>query len=198
MIDTVIFDIGNVLVDFAWEDFLREHGAADEDFVKIADATVRSSDWSEFDRGVLSDDEVIDLFVSNDPSMGNKITDIFTDLRGIVTKRDYAIGWINELKSKGKKVLVLSNFSKSAEHDNPEAMSFLKAVDGGILSYKDKVIKPDPAIYKLLIERYGLNPQNCVFIDDTQKNLDAAEKFGINTILFTEIGQVREKLADIL
>ena len=77
-------------------------------------------------------------------------------------------------------------------------MSFLSFTDGGILSYKDKVIKPDPAIYRLLIERYDLVPENCVFIDDTQKNLDAAEKIGIKTILFTEIGQVRWQLDEIM
>lgn len=201
MIDTVIFDIGNVLVGFSgstWERFLQNHGADKEDFEKISDATVRSDDWSEYDKGILTDAQIIDLFVENDPLVENQIRSTFTDLKGVVDKRDYAIDWIKGLKDKGMKVLYLSNFSKTAEHDNPDAMSFLSYTDGGILSYKDKVIKPDPAIYRLLIERYDLVPENCVFVDDTQKNLDAAEKIGIKTILFTEIGQVRRQLDEIM
>lgn len=198
MIDTVIFDIGNVLVNFAWRDFLKMRGVSDEDFEKVADATVRSSDWSEYDRGILSYSEIIDLYVQNDPSMEEQIRHTFTDLKGLITKRNYAVGWIKQLKAKGIKVLYLSNYSEFAERDNPEAIDFLKYMDGGILSYKDKVIKPDPAIYRLLIKRYDLIPQNCVFIDDTKINLDAAEKFGIKTILFTDIDYVKSSLNDII
>ena len=57
-------------------------------------------------------------------------------------------------------------------------------MDGGILSYQDLVIKPEPEIYRLLIERYHLIPEECVFLDDLQANLDGAAAFGIHTILF--------------
>ena len=67
---------------------------------------------------------------------------------GIVTRADYAIPWIQKLKSAGYQVLVLSNFSDKVKRDNEDAMDFLEYVDGGILSYRDGVIKPDPAIYR--------------------------------------------------
>ena len=54
--------------------------------------------------------------------------------------------------------------------------------------------KPDPAIYRLLLDRYSLNPEECVFLDDIQKNLDAAKAFGIHTILFRSMEQAREEL----
>ena len=78
--------------------------------------------------------------------------------------------------------------------ENPDALEFLEYVDGGILSYRDGVIKPDPAIYRLLLDRYSLNPEECVFLDDIQKNLDAAKAFGIHTILFRSMEQAREEL----
>ncbi|MDE5718684.1 MAG: HAD-IA family hydrolase [Lachnospiraceae bacterium] len=74
------------------------------------------------------------------------------------------------------------------------ALDFLPHMDGGILSYEDKVIKPMPEIYQLLIDRYGLTPEECVFLDDTQRNLDGAEKFGIHTILFKNQAQAIEEL----
>ncbi len=61
-------------------------------------------------------------------------------------------------------------------------------------SYQEKIIKPMQEIYQLLIDRYGLVPEECVFLDDTQKNLDGAEKFGIHTILFRNQAQAVEEL----
>ena len=102
-INTVIFDIGGVLVDFSWEDVIRRHGF-DEDMVqRIGNASVRSSAWDEFDRGVLSTKEIIDGFVKNDPEIEDAIRLAFSDLTGLLIKRDRTIPWIKELKSKGYK-----------------------------------------------------------------------------------------------
>ena len=57
-------------------------------------------------------------------------------------------------------------------------------MDGGILSYKVKLTKPDPEIYKLLLSMYSLKAEECVFIDDTPKNVDAAMKLGIKGIVY--------------
>lgn len=102
----------------------------------------------------------------------------------MLVRYDYAISWIKELKQKGYQVLVLSNFASKAFDDCQEVLDFLPFVDGGILSYRERVIKPEPEIYQLLIDRYQLVPEECVFLDDTLKNLTAAEAFGIHTIHF--------------
>lgn len=67
-------------------------------------------------------------------------------------------------------------------------------MDGGILSYRDKLIKPQREIYQLLLERYGLKAEESVFLDDTEKNLSGAEKLGIRTILFQSREQAVEDL----
>ena len=67
-------------------------------------------------------------------------------------------------------------------------------MDGGILSYQEKIIKPMPEIYQLLIDRYSLVPEECVFMDDTPANLTGAEKFGIHTIHFQDREQAIEEL----
>ena len=67
-------------------------------------------------------------------------------------------------------------------------------MDGGILSYQEKIIKPMPEIYQLLIDRYDLTPEECVFLDDTPRILEAAEKFGIHTILFKDQAQAIAEL----
>lgn len=194
-IDTVIFDIGGVLADFCWEEFIKEKGYVEDTVDKIADASVRSEAWNEFDRGVLDTADVIKEFVKNNKSLEAELYDCFSDLTGILRKRERTIPWIRALKKEGYKVLVLSNYSKQAEDTNPFMKEFLNEVDGGILSYKEKIIKPDRKIFELICERYDLSPFKCVFIDDTKKNVDAAKAFGMKSILFKDYEQVDSELS---
>ncbi len=196
-IDTVVFDIGNVLVNFSWREKLEKLGFEDGMIERIAKATVDSSDWVELDRGVLTTEEIIDLFVENDPEIESEIRRAFADFTGIVTRREETIPWIRSLKAAGYKVLVLSNFSKVAVEGCADAMKFLEEVDGGILSYRDKVVKPDEAIYKLLMERYDLVPGKTVFIDDTPVNIETAKRLGWKGIVFKSREQVIEDLTKL-
>jgi len=195
-IDTIILDMGNVLVDFCWDDMLIEKGLPKDKVDRFGKATIFSSDWKEFDLGNLSKEEIIDLFVKNDPEMEDDFRKYLSDMKGIVKLRNYTIPFIEGLKKARYKVLVLSNFSKYIIDDNPDDMRYLSLFDGGIISYKDHVIKPNADIYKLLIDRYNLNPKNCIFIDDMKENIDAARKFGINTILFKNIDDTLEELKE--
>lgn len=184
MIKTIIFDIGNVLADFTWKEFFEAKGYQGEMLDRIAKATVGNEKWNEYDRGTISDEEIIQSFVESDPEIKDDIIKCLTNVKGIVTRNDYAIPWIQELKQKGYQVLYLSNFSRKAEVECADALDFLPYLDGGILSYQEKVIKPMPEIYQILIDRYRLVPEECIFLDDLEKNLKGAEVFGIHTIQF--------------
>ena len=194
MITTIIFDIGNVLADFVWREHYERFGFDADMVERLGDATVRSPLWNEYDRGIMSDEELLQGFIDNDPQIEAEIRRVLSDVSTSVSRNDYAIPWIHELQDKGYRCLYLSNFSKRAHRECAAALDFLPHMDGGILSYQDKVIKPMPEIYQLLIDRYGLVPEECVFLDDTQRNLDAAEKFGIHTIRFQNQAQAIEEL----
>ena len=196
MIKNVIFDIGNVLTDFRWKAFLEDKGFAGEDLERIANASVLSPIWAELDRGVWSFEEVMAGFIKNDPGMEEKLHKAFDDMTDIVTIRDYAIPWIKELKKQGFRVYYLSNFSEKIERECEKALVFRGETDGGILSWMDKVIKPDPTIYKLLLERFGLNPSECIFLDDTEKNIQAGEALGIRGIVYVSQAQAIKELED--
>ncbi len=184
MIRTIIFDIGNVLTAFGWRDFMGSFGFDKETEAKVCRATVESPFWCECDRGVLSDEEILNGFIQNDPSVEKELRQVYSNLHGIVTRLDYAIPWIQELKEKGYQVLVLSNFSEKGWHENQDALDFMEYVDGGIISYTKQLIKPDPAIYRLLLDQYGLKAEECVFLDDTAVNVKGAERVGMNGIVF--------------
>ena len=194
MIKNIIFDIGNVLMPFAYRPFFECFGYEGEILERLCRATAQSPDWNELDRGVLSYEEVLERFIRNDPQLEEIIRKVFVDLHGILGLYDYTEGWIKQLKEAGYGVYYLSNFFQKADEDCRELMGFLDLTDGGILSYKDKVTKPDREIYELLLSRYGLNAEECVFLDDTEKNIMGARAVGIEGILFKSRSQAVEEL----
>lgn len=194
MIKNIIFDIGNVLTVFCWEKYFKSFGYPEEVVERLARATVRNQVWNEYDRGVMSAEEILQAFIQSDPDMEEYIYKVTENLSGILERCDYAIPWIRELQEKGYKVYYLSNFFEKAERECAEALDFIPYMDGGILSYKEKLIKPDAAIYELLLKRYGLAAEECVFLDDKEENCRAAKKAGMQAICFKTREQAVKEL----
>ncbi len=194
MVKNIVFDIGNVLTDFRWKEFLQEKGLDDAMIKRIARASVQTPYWDEFDRGAWEEEETMQAFIALDPGIEKELRLAYTNISGMVRKRDYAIPWIDALKAKGYGVYYLSNFSKKAYNECRDALDFLDHCDGGILSYRELIVKPDHDIYKLFLVRYGLKAEECVFLDDTQRNVDAAIACGFHSFLFTTKEQAQEDL----
>lgn len=182
MINTVIFDIGNVLADFSWEPFYRSFGFSEEVFEKLADATVRSPEWNELDRGAWTTEQIIEAFIANDPSVEQEIRRIFQNINPMVSRREYAVEWVCFLKKAGYRVLYLSNFGEITRAHCQDALAFMPFMDGGIMSYEVKMIKPEPEIYQALVEKYNLIPEECVFVDDLLVNVEQARKIGMKAV----------------
>ena len=198
MITTVIFDMGNVLIDFRWAQLFREMGLSGERFDRMAKATVLDPVWSEFDRGFWTDEMMLEGFVKNDPGMEKEITQMMNEyFPRLLKKFDYTDEWLDSIKAKGYKIYILSNFSAKAFRDCTDQLDYVSKADGAVISYKVGLIKPDPAIYRYLLDTYDIDPKEAVFIDDVQENLDAAAEFGITGILFTDRKSADEELAKL-
>ena len=197
MIRNIVFDIGNVLTDFRWREFLQDKGFDDDMVDRIARASFMSPFWEEFDRGDWDEERLLQEFIKNDPEIEKELRMAFQQVNGMVTLRDYAIPWIEELKGKGYRVLYLSNFSYKAYVECADALVFLPYMDGGILSYRERLIKPYPEIYRLLMDRYSLQPEETVFLDDTLKNVEAARALGICGIHFKSKEQACRELEEL-
>lgn len=196
MINTVIFDIGNVLIDFDWGEYIKELVPAE--LFPIIKGAMFSEFWNEMDRGVLTDEEMIAGFTERAGGYENEIRLAYREVGRALAQRSYAIPWIKELKEKCLKVLYLSNYSYHVMRSNPDALSFTKHMDGGVFSCEVKLIKPDPEIYKTLFAKYSLIPSECVFIDDNAANIAAAQALGLNTIHFTGYDAARTELDRLL
>ena len=79
MITTIIFDIGNVLADFTWEAHYRSFGYSEEILERLANATVKNPLWNEYDRGVMSDEEIVQSFIERDPGIEKEIREALRD-----------------------------------------------------------------------------------------------------------------------
>ena len=198
MIRNIIFDIGNVLVDFCWMDHILRFGYGQETAVRIGRAMMQSPQWAEIDRGVWTMDELLDHFIANDPGIEQEIRTVFSDLGTIVREREGSISWIRSLKEAGYRVYYLSNFSRRVETEAAGELTFLREMDGGILSYQEQLIKPDRAVYELLMERYGLSAEESVFLDDTRENVEAAIELGMRGILVESQEQAKYRLQELL
>ena len=196
MIDTIIFDLGNVLIDFCWEKCFRKTlGLSGDTFERLANATTRNETWNRNDKGDLSDEEILAEFISNDPGIEKEIRALWDNISDVLEPFDYAGAWIRDLKKRGFKVYILSNFSRKAYTEGADKLKFVKEADGALISYEEKLIKPDPAIYELLLKRYDITPENAVFFDDREDNVEAAIKCGINGVVFTSKDKAEEYIA---
>ena len=183
MIRTVIFDIGNVLVNFDWKSYV--YRTFDEQTANIlADAIWNSGYWVEFDRGVLSDAEIVTLMEQAAPGYENEIHTVLEHSGEFLEKYAYTNEWIEALKNAGYRVLYLSNYGESLMERRPDVLDFLSMMDGGLFSCYAKLIKPDPEIYAMICQNYGLNPEECLFLDDSEANVKAAKNFGLHAICF--------------
>ena len=197
-INTVIFDIGGVLVELGRMRFINQFGYPAGISERLMESTLRSPHWKQLDIGLLSDEEVIDLFVLETPELEREIRHVMENINGIVRRMDTSIPWIEEIKESGRRVLYLSNYSTKVTRDNIEAMDFLEHMDGGIMSCDYHVIKPDPAFYRILIDRYDLVPEECVFLDDLYFFFNDTATTEIYTILVRDHEQAAADLRKLL
>lgn len=198
MIRNVILDVGNVLVDYCWKKHLNSFGFSEEIAKRVAAATALSEDWDEYDRGVLTDDEVLNRFIENDPGVEKEIRMYVENLSGVIEVYPYAEQWIRDLKAQGLHVYILSNFGEKCYNDCGSKMDFTGLVDGAVFSWREKVIKPDDAIYQCILKRYQLIPEECMFFDDREVNVEGAKRNGIHGIVFEDQAQANRELSALL
>lgn len=194
MIKNIILDIGDVLAKSNYHEFFLNKGYDEKTVDRLEKATFFSPVWKELDRGVWGFPQISDGFVKNDPELESQLRTFFNDMSGFIKAFPYAVDWVCSLKESGLKVFCLSNISGKICDDCAEELEFLKYVDGKILSYEERLIKPDPEIFKRLLDRYGLSADECIFVDDIEQNVIAAKELGIHGIVFQNKSQAEHEI----
>ena len=198
-INTIIFDIGNVLAKFRWKEFLASFGYSDELYNRLANAMFLSTAWAELDRGAKSDEEILQMMYNNAPDLKEEINHVWnTGREKFVIEYDFSEAWVKDLKERGYSVYLLSNYGKTLFQVAKRKFKFLNYVDGGVISYEIKHIKPEKEIYETLIQKYNLIPETAVFLDDLPQNTEAARQLGFHTVIVTDHETAVLQLEDLL
>lgn len=185
MIKNIVFDVGDVLIRFRYRDHMRDLGFSEDVIETLSRDMVLTEFWSLMDQGVKMEKDAVEHFSTLMPTLRREIEYFWQNTEGLVEEYPYSTPLIRKLKAEGYKVYLLSNYPKETAERHWPTFSFVPETDGYIISAFEKMIKPDPAFYRLLFTRFGLVPEECLFIDDREKNLVGAKEVGMETILFT-------------
>lgn len=194
MIRNIIFDVGNVLVEYSWERMLKALHITGEAYDAVAKATVLSPMWNELDRSLLSDEEILEGFIQNAPEYEKEIRLVWDNIPESIQCYDYSVEWVRKFRKKGYKTYILSNYSKRGYEATKQELPFVTDMDGVLFSYEVKLVKPEPEIYQTLLEKFRLKTEECVFLDDNEKNVIAAKEAGIHAIHFRNKEQAEAEL----
>lgn len=198
MTRNIIFDFGAVLVDwnphYVFDNYFGDRDKADRFLSEIC-----NMEWnSQMDAGKSFDQGVAELSAVH-PEWKKEIElyrDRWTDMMGDAVPGMYEL--VKSLKDRGLKIYGLTNWSAETFYRICDNYPVFSLLDGKVVSGEEHVIKPSPEIYRILIDRYGLVPEESVFIDDNPANAAAASALGIKGIVFTGAEALRETLDELL
>ncbi len=194
MIKNIIFDLGNVLINFKPYEFLLRFTNDKEYIDQFISKVTRSKTWLELDRGTESLENARTIFLSKYPQEKDFIEQFFDQWMDMLAPIEENIKILEELKELGYRTYILSNYIIEAFSYVSSKYSFLSLFNGQIISGVEKVIKPEKAIYELLLSRYNLVPEESLFIDDILFFLKPAKKLGMKTIWNRPETDLREEL----
>lgn len=195
MITTIIFDLGAVLID--WNPhYMYRTIFSEEEEIKNFLATVTTSDWNEEQDAGRSLAEGTEILVKQFPEHEDNIRAFYGRWDEMLGEAFHdTVEIFKELKESGKyKIYALTNWSAETFPIALERFEFLHWFDDIVVSGAEKMRKPAPEFYQLLLTRHNVKAEEALFIDDNYRNILAAEKLGIQSIHFTGAGALREKL----
>lgn len=177
-----VFDFGNVIGKFNGRDLVKHFSSCEEDQELLFTAIF--SRWDDIDNGSVDYEQNIDNIAASLPDrLESAVRTLFREWPRHLTPINDTLRFIDELKERNIPLYLLSNaptyFAEYAVN-----YDFLKEFSGIVFSAPLKMAKPDPAIYRYLFETFSLDPKECFFIDDLEKNINAARSLGMDGIVF--------------
>lgn len=181
MIRNIIFDLGNVIIEGTHSSIIMKLANNEEERNFIREKFLTSPEWNLMDLGKITNDEaIIEIQKRNDIKFKELIEiSLHKWYENIVVNEDI-VDVARKLKLKNYNIYVLSNMAK-ATYLHLKDIEFFKLCDGVVISAYENVKKPDEKIFKILLDRYNLKAEECLFIDDddTNKSYITANEIGI-------------------
>jgi len=195
MINTIIFDLGAVLIDWNPRYMYRTIFSDETEMEKFL-ADVTTSDWNEEQDAGRSLHEGTEELVKKFPQHEELIRAFYGRWDEMLGDAFHdVVALFRQLKEKGHyKIYALTNWSAETFPVALERFEFLHWFDGIVVSGTEKMRKPTPEFYHILLDRYLVKPEEALFIDDNYRNILAAEKLGIQCVHFTSAEELEKEL----
>jgi 2-haloacid dehalogenase len=195
---TVVFDVGGVLLDWDPEYLYRKLIPDDGERAHFL-RDVCPREWNARADAGLSWPDAVAERISLYPDKAELIRAYDTRWPEMVSGQLHDVVAIkDELRDKGIPLYAITNFSSQKWRLSQTLWPTLADFDGVVVSGDEKLLKPDPRIYQVLFDRYGLAPADCLFIDDVPANIDGAKHAGMAGHVFTSASSLRQALQDFL
>lgn len=195
MINTVIFDLGGVLID--WNPrYLYQKIFKTEEEIDYFLENICTSEWNEEQDGGRSLSDATRLLVEKHPEHKTAIEHYYNSWEEMLNGEiSGTVEVLEKLKKSGKyKLYALTNWSSETFPIALKRFPFLSYFDGIVVSGKENDRKPFPSFYQLMLDRYRIDAATAVFIDDRYSNIEGAEKVGISGIHYTDPVQLENDL----
>lgn len=181
MIKNIIFDLGNVIINYNQKKIINNFTEKEEEIKYIYDEIFHAPEWTLMDLGDITNDEAIEIINKRNEFKYEKLTQEFLHewhKKQPINKDIVEIAKI--LKNNGYNLFVLSNMANQT-YEYFKNDEFFSLCTGIVISAHEHVKKPDEKVYRLLLDRYNLNAEECLFIDDDDsgKNYETANKIDI-------------------
>ncbi|MCI8751577.1 MAG: HAD family phosphatase [Lachnospiraceae bacterium] len=198
MIKNIIFDVGDVLLEYRWKDMLKDYGLPDDEAYKVGNLMFNDNLWHEFDLANMTRDEIVGQYLKNYPDYAKVMQWFMTHGELMHVKREDVWEKAQKLKEKGYGIYILSNYSQELFEKHTKDAPFISLADGVVVSYQIHITKPDEKIYRYLLDKYNLKAEECIFFDDREENTEAARKLGIEAITVTSKEFLLDELDKLL
>jgi len=190
----IIFDLGGVTLSWSSDLFLSHNFNNKEQYDTAYNYILNTPLWAELDKGTVSHNDSVKIASKESGFSEKTVEKLINAIPDVLLPIDETLDIIKELKGKGHKLYVLSNMSLRAADEIEKKYNFWDLFDGIMFSSRVKMIKPDNEIFLHILEKYNLNVNDSVFIDDTEINVKAAQNLGFKTVHFKTPSQCEQEL----
>jgi len=185
----VIFDVGDVLLDWNPGRVLQGFYADDSERERMKQLIFHHADWLELDRGAMAEDVLLQRIAERAGRPVPELNGLFEVVRDSLHPKQDTVALLGSLSARGVPLYCLSNMPSKIYATLSQRFDFWRHFDGIVISGDIRMVKPEPAIFRHLLERYGLRAGDTVFVDDLPANVEAAQRLGLHGIVFENAAQ---------
>jgi putative hydrolase of the HAD superfamily len=197
VVRNVVMDLGGVMLEWNPDQLLTRF-EADPELRGQLRASIFGQDWHLFDRGRLTEAQLLHRLQLCSGQTHERLVEIVAAVRESLCEKPETVQLVRALRQRGFDIYCLSNMPGPIYEHLRRRHTFWDVFRGIVVSGEIQLMKPEPEIYLHLLERFGLQPAESVFIDDMQANVDAAKGVGLHALRFQNAAQCQQEFDELL